>query len=225
MTLPVGEPVAAKPGTDTPRKMDRAGKFITLSPTNPDSDRGMLYECSHGSEQREELWTYMGYGPFADADAMRQWLIQCSESEDPFFLTVRECNSGSPVGMVGFLNIVPEARRLEIGHIWYAPDAQRTKTNTEAVYLLLCEAFDRLEYRRVEWKCDSLNARSRAAAARLAFQYEGVFRQHLIVKGRNRDTAWFSMLDGEWSAVKKNMELWLYDNEDGKLSLKDLNAG
>jgi RimJ/RimL family protein N-acetyltransferase len=125
--------------------------------------------------------------------------------------------------MVSFLNIVPDAYRLELGHIWYSPEAQRTKVNTETVYLMLCETFDRLKYRRVEWKCDALNERSRAAAERLGFKSEGIFRQHMIVKGRNRDTAWFSMLDREWPSIKKNMELWLYDNQEQKLSLRELN--
>ena len=125
--------------------------------------------------------------------------------------------------MVSFLNIVSDMRRLELGHIWYSPDYQRSNVNTEAIYLMLCEAFDRLKYRRVEWKCDSLNERSRSAALRLGFKFEGIFRQHMIIKGRNRDTAWFSMLDSEWTAVKKNMEVWLYHNSDQRLSLTTLN--
>lgn len=127
--------------------------------------------------------------------------------------------------MVSFLNIDAEMRRLELGHIWYTLDAQGTQANTEAVYLMLCEAFDRLHYRRVEWKCDALNARSRAAALRLGFSFEGIFWQHMVVKGRNRDTAWFAMLDGEWPAIKQNLETWLYRNPNWKLSLADLNSG
>ena len=123
--------------------------------------------------------------------------------------------------MVSFLNLAPDMRRLELGHIWYGPEAQKTKVNTEAVYLMLSEAFDRLRYRRVEWKCDSLNERSRSAADRLGFKFEGIFRCHLIVKGRNRDTAWYSLLDSEWSSVKKNLETWLYDSES--VSLRNLN--
>ncbi len=110
---------------------------------------------------------------------------------------------------------------LEIAHLWYTPDRQRSRTNTEVVHLLLREAFDGLGYRRVEWKCDSLNRRSRAAALRLGFHFEGVFAQHLIVKGRNRDTAWYSMLDREWALVRGNMEAWL--DSDGQRSLTELN--
>ena len=126
--------------------------------------------------------------------------------------------------MVSFLNIASDMLRLELGHIWYSPDVQRSNVNTEAAYLMLCEAFDRLKYRRVEWKCDSLNERSRSAAIRLGFRFEGIFRQHMIVKGRNRDTAWYSILDSEWAAVKKNMQMWLYQNPNQQLSLTELNS-
>jgi RimJ/RimL family protein N-acetyltransferase len=113
-------------------------------------------------------------------------------------------------------------RRLELGHIWYGLQAQRTKINTETIYLMLCRTFDELDYRRAEWKCDALNAHSRAAALRLGFRFEGTFRQHLIYKGRNRDTAWFAMMDHEWPRIKANMERWLAAEEPG-LSLAALN--
>jgi RimJ/RimL family protein N-acetyltransferase len=111
--------------------------------------------------------------------------------------------------MAAFMNIVPEHRRLEIGHIWYAPSAQRTEANTEAAYLMIREAFDGLGNRRLEWKCDALNERSRAAATRLGFTFEGVFRKHMIVRGRSRDSAWYSLLDTEWPAARDALERWL----------------
>ena len=114
-------------------------------------------------------------------------------------------------------------RRIEIGHIWYVPAAQRTRANTEVAYLLLRRAFEELGYRRVEWKCDASNARSRTAAERLGFTFEGIFRQHMIVKGRNRDTAWFSMLDAEWPRVRRAMETW-FEAEPGTVSLRTLAA-
>ena len=156
--------------------------------------------------------------------ACRSGLRKKLKSEDPLFFTVHHLESKQHVGMVSFLNIVLDMRRLELGHIWYSPDSQRSNVNTEAIYLMLCEAFDRLKYRRVEWKCDSLNEKSRAAALRLGFKFEGIFRQHMIIKGRNRDTAWYSMLDSEWAAVKKHMETWLYQNPDRRLSLTALNS-
>ncbi len=221
----VGEPVEPVTLVEPPARTRYEGRFVTLAPLDPASDLPELFACSHGNLASEQLWTYMGYGPFKDLAGMGEWLRKVAPSADPLFFAVTDRSSGKPVGMVSFLNIAPEARRLELGHIWYAPAAQRTKVNTESIYLMLSESFDRLGYRRVEWKCDALNARSRAAALRLGFQFEGIFRQHLIVKGRNRDTAWFSLLDREWPAIKKNLETWLYHNPDGKVSLTQLNGG
>ena len=222
-SLQVGNIVQPIMHVDVPQKTDYEGKFITLSPINPQTDVAELYECSHGSDVKEQIWTYMSYGPFDSTHDMHKWLEESAGSEDPLFFTVHHLESKQRVGMVSFLNIVSDMRRLELGHLWYSPDSQRSNVNTEAIYLMLCEAFDRLKYRRVEWKCDSLNERSRAAALRLGFKFEGLFRQHIIVKGRNRDTAWYSMLDSEWRAIKRNMEMWLYQNLDQQLSLTELN--
>lgn len=161
----------------------------------------------------------MTVGPFADAGAMAAWLEGCRRSDDPLFFTVNDLTSGRPVGLVSYMNIVPAHRRLELGNIWYTPAAQRTKINTESIYLMLGRSFDELGYRRVEWKCDALNARSRAAALRLGFQFEGIFRRHMIIRGRNRDTAWFAMTDGDWPRIKANLEAWLYG--DGSFSLTE----
>lgn len=224
-SLPVGDIVQSTAPVGLPQKTDYEGKFIRLSPVNPQDDVTDLYKCSHGSVSIEQIWTYMSYGPFDNTRSMQRWLEDGAKSEDPLFFTVHHLESKQRVGMVSFLNIVSDMRRLELGHIWYSPDSQRSNVNTEAIYLMLCEAFDRLKYRRVEWKCDSLNERSRTAALRLGFKFEGIFRQHIIVKGRNRDTAWYSMLDSEWAAVKRNMEMWLYQNPDQRLSLTILNNG
>ena len=222
-SLQVGNIVQSVASVDLPQRTDYVGKFVTLFPVNPKTDVVELYECSHGSDIKEQIWTYMSYGPFDSKHSMQMWLEVGAESEDPLFFTVHHLESKQRVGMVSFLNIVSDMRRLELGHLWYSPDSQRSNVNTEAIYLMLCEAFDRLKYRRVEWKCDSLNEKSRSAALRLGFKFEGTFRQHIIVKGRNRDTAWYSMLDSEWTAIKKNMEMWLYQNPDRKLSLTAIN--
>ena len=221
--LPVGNIIKSIAHIDLPQRTDYKGKFITLSPVNPQTDVADLYDCSHGSVSKEQIWTYMSYGPFDNTHSMQKWLEEGAESEDPLFFTVHHLESKQRVGMVSFLNIVFDMRRLELGHIWYSPNSQRSNVNTEAVYLMLCEAFDRLKYRRVEWKCDSLNESSRAAALRLGFKFEGIFRQHMIIKGRNRDTAWYAMMGNEWAAIKKNMEMWLYQNPDQQLSLTALN--
>ena len=224
-SLRVGNIVQPIAHVDLPQRRDYEGRFITLSPVSPQTDVAELYTCSHGSIIKEQIWTYMSYGPFDSRNSMQIWLEEGAASQDPLFFTVHHLESKQRIGMVSFLNIVSDMRRLELGHIWYSPDSQGSNVNTEAIYLMLCEAFDRLKYRRVEWKCDSLNEKSRAAALRLGFKFEGLFRQHIIVKGRNRDTAWYSILDSEWAAIKKNMEMWLYQNPDQELSLTALNNG
>jgi RimJ/RimL family protein N-acetyltransferase len=164
------------------------------------------------------------YEPFADAGEMQSWMQECARSDDPLFLTVHGHQAG-PVGMAAFLNVEPAHRRLEIGHIWYAPSAQRTEANTETAYLMMWEAFDGLGYRRVEWKCDALNERSRAAALRLGFTFEGVFRAHMIVRGRSRDSAWFSLIGTEWPAARDALERWLASDRDGRPPLGSLREG
>jgi RimJ/RimL family protein N-acetyltransferase len=220
--LPVGLPVDPVEKMTPPARQPLRGQFVSLLPLDADRDAARLYEISHSGITETQLWTYMPYGPFAGAVNMKSWLQQQAQSTDPLFFTVFENNSRQQVGLVSFLAIVPAMRRLELGHIWYGPEVQRTRVNTETIYLMLTEAFDRLNYRRVEWKCDALNSRSRAAAIRLGFKYEGLFRQHIIYKGRNRDTSWYAMLDYEWPTVKSNMARWLYSDEPN-LSLHQLN--
>jgi RimJ/RimL family protein N-acetyltransferase len=194
---------------------------VRLEPIDPAAHAGPLFACSHGEVETEELWTYMPYGPFADVGAMRSWLASIASSTDPLFFAVVDRERRVPVGMASFLNVDASMRRVELGHIWYGPAAQRTRANTEATALMLAHAFDDLGYRRVEWKCDALNERSRAAALRLGFTFEGIFRRHMVVKGRNRDTAWFSMLDMEWPVVRDAIDRWL-DAEPGSVSLAEL---
>ena len=175
-SLPIGNVIQPISHIDLPQKTNYEGKFIRLLPVNPQTDVSELYECSHGSDIKEQIWTYMSYGPFDSTHDMHKWLEEGARSEDPLFFTVHHLESKQRVGMISFLNIVPDMRRLELGHIWYSPDSQRSNVNTEAVYLMLCEAFDRLKYRRVEWKCDSLNERSRSTALRLGFKFEGTLQ-------------------------------------------------
>ena len=185
------------------------GRFVTLR--RPESaDAGPLYQATHGDPEREEVWAYMGYGPWAALDAFELWVDERQSSSDPLWFTVTSNDTGTPIGMVTILNADLPNRRLELGHIWYIPAAQRTAANTEATYLLLNEAFDHYRSRRVEWKCDANNSKSRQAALRLGFTFEGIFRNHMIVKGRNRDTAWFSITDAEWPAIKGTLENRLY---------------
>ena len=184
-----------------------------------------LWEAAKGDDT---LWSYMGYGPFADEAVFLAWVPERAVLADPYAYAVIDA-AGCAVGIATLMEIRPAMRVIEVGHIVYTPALQRTPLATEAQYLLARYVFDKLGYRRYEWKCNALNAPSRRAAERFGFTFEGVFRQHLIVKGRNRDTAWFSMLDGEWPARKAAFERWLApENFDGagrqKTSLSALMA-
>jgi RimJ/RimL family protein N-acetyltransferase len=220
---PLGEALSDTAPATPPRRKPYEGSYVRLVPVDPGNDVDELFLGSHGDAATEALWAYMPYGPFADPAAMRSWLEDCARSKDPLFFTVHDLGSGRRVGMVSYLNFVSAMRTIELGHIWYQPHAQRSRVNTESVYLMLREAFDAQRSRRVEWKCNALNSPSRTAALRLGFSFEGIFRQHLIVKGRNRDSAWFSMLDHEWPKVRANMETWLY-GQAPRPSLRALNA-
>ena len=220
--LPVGDPVEETPAR-RPRRSPLDGRFVSLVPVDPAAHAHRLYVNAHdGSDEAARMWTYMAYGPWSDEEGMRAWLETLPASDDPLFLAVIDRTTDEPVGIATFMNVDLVMKHLELGNIWYAPRAQRTRANTETVFLMLREAFDGLGHRRVEWKCDALNARSRAAAERLGFTFEGVFRQHMIIKGRNRDTAWYAMLDHEWPGVRANMKRWLA--ADPPPSLRELNA-
>ena len=156
------------------------------------------------------MWTYMAVGPFnADRAGFDAWLASCETSTDPLFYTVISTETGKAMGYTSYLRIEPKVGVIEVGNITLSPALQRTVMATETMYLMMKRVFDELGYRRYEWKCDSLNAQSRSAAARLGFTYEGIFRQATLYKGRNRDTAWFSILDSEWPALKTRFEGWL----------------
>jgi RimJ/RimL family protein N-acetyltransferase len=182
------------------------GENVRLEPVDPDRHAEQLFQASAGAD---DLWTYMSYGPFESQATFREWLDERAASWDPIFYTVVDRQAKAARGMASYLRIEPEHRVIEIGHIWFAPILQRTRQATEAIYLMARHAFDDLGYRRLEWKCNALNAASRRAAERFGFTFEGIFRQHMIIKGQNRDTAWFSIIDGEWPRVRATFEEWL----------------
>lgn len=219
------ESVTAGSLENAPRREILKGRYVRLDPLDATRDARALFDQSHGSEDRRRIWEYLPDGPFADLAAMEHWLHLQERVAEYMFFTVIDTDSDTPVGMVSFLNIVPVMRRLEVGYIWYGLSAQRTRINTESIFLMLRHAFDDLSYRRVEWKCNALNQRSRDAAIRLGFVFEGVFARHMIVKGRNRDTAWYAMTDRRWPAVKANMTRWLYESDAESVSLRTLNTG
>jgi RimJ/RimL family protein N-acetyltransferase len=213
-TLPIGPSIDSH-SAKRPERATLEGRWVTLVPLNPNEHAKALYEGSNGDAAREAAWAYLFDGPYASLDEFRANLEAKARSTDPLFFTVIDKASGKAVGYQTFLRIDLPNRVIEVGNILYTPAIQRTAGATEAQYLFAAHVFDDLGYRRYEWKCNSLNAPSRRAAERFGFTFEGIFRQHMIVKGRNRDTAWFAMLDSEWPARKAAYERWLApDNFD-----------
>ncbi len=151
----------------------------------------------------------MGYGPFADFASFETWLVERAASKDPLFYAVMDFATGRAAGMASYLRMAPADGVIETGHIWFTPLLQRTRQATEAIFLMARYAFDTLGNRRFEWKCNARNAPSRRAAQRFGFTFEGIFRQHMVIKGRNRDTAWYAMTDREWPGIKAAFEAWL----------------
>ncbi len=203
--LPVGPALDWAP-VAPPGRTPMRGAHAALEPIDPAIHGQSLYDAMGGDAA---LWTYMSVGPFADYATFEAWLTGCVTPNDPLCFAILDLADGRAKGMASYLRIAPATGVIEIGSIWFGPALQRTPAATEAIYLLARRAFDELGYRRLEWKCDALNAASRRAAKRFGFTYEGEFRQHVVYKGRNRDTAWFAMLDGEWPAIRAGFERWL----------------
>jgi RimJ/RimL family protein N-acetyltransferase len=213
-----------------PQREPLAGRFIRLEPLAPGQHGDDLWQALQGPGCDPALWDYLPYGPFASREPFDAWLAGNAQSADPLFFSVIDLASGRAVGLLSYLRIAPKDGCIEIGHIAFGQAMQRTPGSTEAVWLLARHAFDDLGYRRLEWKCNALNTRSLRAAVRLGFVHEGLFRQHMLVKGQNRDTAWFAIIDGEWPARREAFERWLAaDNfsADGrqKRRLEDLRGG
>jgi len=202
---PVGLPVDTEPAK-LPGPVTLEGRFGRLEKLDPPRHSAALWEALKGYDR---VWTYMSsYGPFVDADTFAEWLAGRATLEDPYCYAVVD-TTGRALGILALWRMRTDTRVVEVGHVVYAPALQRTSLGTEAQYLLARYVFETLGYRRYEWKCNALNAPSRRAAERLGFTFEGIFRQETIAKGRNRDTAWLSMLDTEWPARKAAFEKWL----------------
>jgi RimJ/RimL family protein N-acetyltransferase len=220
----VGKPVDATPAA-RPQPVALAGRFGRVEKLEA-RHAADLWRAVKGDDT---LWPYMGYGPFADEAAFLAWVPERAALPDPYAYAVIDA-SGHAVGIATLMEIRPAMRVIEVGHIVYSPALQRTPLATEAQYLLARYVFETLAYRRYEWKCNALNAPSRRAAERFGFTFEGVFRQHMLVKDRNRDTAWYSLLDGEWPVARAAFEAWLDEanfDADGRQrrSLAELRAG
>jgi RimJ/RimL family protein N-acetyltransferase len=199
----IGSPLPNWTSPPHPPREPIVGRYCRLEPLDPAIHAAALYETYAGNDAG---WTYLAIGPFRSLESYRDWMDSVHAVNDPLFFAILD--RGKPVGVASYLRITPAAGSIEVGHVNFSPKLKRSSVATEAMYLMMETAF-RLGYRRYEWKCDDLNAPSRAAARRLGFSYEGTFRQATVYKGRNRDTAWYSVIDAEWPALREAFETWL----------------
>jgi RimJ/RimL family protein N-acetyltransferase len=224
---PVGDVVAGWKPPRVPPREPLVGRWCRLEPLDPARHAADLF-AANALDADGRNWTWLPYGPFASLDAYRAWMDQSCCGADPLFFAIVNPATRKPEGVASWLRIDPANGSIEVGHINYAPPLQRTPAATEAMYLMMRRAFE-LGYRRYEWKCNALNGPSRVAAQRLGLSFEGVFRQATVVKGRNRDTAWYAAIDAEWPALRAAFERWLDPaNFDGqgrqRASLSSLTA-
>ena len=189
-----------------PSKKKLIGKYCFLEPINIKKHSKDLYK-NFSLDKKNIIWTYLPYGPFKSYGSFKKWLKSFCLNKDPFFYAIYSKKHNQYCGMASYLRITPEHGSIEVGHINYSPILQNTTEGTETMYLMMKNAFENLRNRRYEWKCNNLNSASKYAAERLGFKFEGIFRQMFIFKGRNRDTAWYSIIDKEWPNYKKNIYL------------------
>lgn len=204
----IGLPVPDWRGAKPPEREAMQGTHCRLEPLAADRHAAALFRA-YAADARGRNWTYLPYGPFSTLAEYQGFLAERQASRDECFFAIVDPKSDQPVGVAAYLRISPQTGSIEVGHLSYSPALQRTAASTEAMFLMMKRVFDDWGYRRYEWKCDALNAPSRAAAMRLGFRFEGVFRKLMVVKGRNRDTAWLSIVDDEWPGIRAAFEAWL----------------
>lgn len=204
---PIGFPVPGWRRPPRPPREVMMGRWCRVEPLDPACHAEPLF-AAYALDADAGGWTYLPYGPFADAAEYRTWMEAIAGGDDPLFFAIVDPASGRPIGVASYLRIDPAAGSIEVGHLRFSSLLQRTPAATEAMILMMRNAFA-LGYRRYEWKCDALNAPSRAAALRLGLSFEGVFRQAVVIKNRNRDTAWFAATDRDWPALAAAFERWL----------------
>jgi RimJ/RimL family protein N-acetyltransferase len=225
---PVGAPVPGWTPRAQPPRQPIEGRYCRLEALDPQRHAADLF-AAYSQAPDERDWTYLSTGPFADAAAYRAYAERAALSADPLHYVVIERKSGKAVGTLALMRIDPANGVIEVGFVTFSPLLKRTPVSSEAQYLLMKHVFNELGYRRYEWKSDSLNGPSRQAAARLGFQFEGIFRQAVVYKGRNRDTAWFAIIDSDWPPLRAAFETWLAPENfdaDGqqRLSLTQIRA-
>jgi len=204
---PIGPPLPNWKPPPAPPREPLEGRFCRLEPLDIQRHSAPVY-AANSADAEGKLWTYMAYGPFATLAEYRAWMAGKCLGDDPLFFAIIDKANGQPVGVASYLRITPAAGSIEVGHLLFSPRLQRKPAATEAMFLMMQGAFE-LGYRRYEWKCDALNAASRAAAQRLGLSFEGVFRNATVYKGRSRDTAWFAAIDSDWPALKAAFYEWL----------------
>jgi RimJ/RimL family protein N-acetyltransferase len=208
VTLPLGEPIDWR-GAKPPARVELRGAHVLVRPLDAARDAPALYAASHPPGGDPGIWTYLSVGPYRSAPEMQEELADSVRSEDPLVFALCDPRDESALGSASYMRAVPEHGVIEIGAIWFGPALRRSTAASEAIYLLLAHAFEELGYRRVEWKCNALNAASRRAAERFGWRFEGIFERHQVVKGRNRDTAWYAITDARWPVVRDAFERWL----------------
>lgn len=204
---PIGRPLPDWKPPEPPARAPMEGRYCRLEPLDPRRHAPSLH-LANSTDAEGRMWTYLPYGPFDGLENFRAWTEEMSRRIDPLFFAIVDRANGQAVGLASYLRIDPAAGSIEVGHVVYSPLLQRTPAGTEAMFLMMEQAF-KLGYRRYEWKCDALNSPSRAAALRFGFSFEGIFRQATVVKGRNRDTSWHSIIDCEWPSLRNGFERWL----------------
>ena len=205
---PIGFAMADWQARSRPPRTTMKGRYCRVEAINVETHAADLFEA-FSADREGRIWTYLAYGPFATEDTFRAWMESYCIGGDPLFHAILDQASGKALGVASFLRIEPTPGVIEVGHINYSPALQRSRVATEAMYLMMRRVFVELGYRRYEWKCDELNAGSQGAARRYGFLYEGLFRQATIYKGRNRDTAWYAMIDADWPGIEAAYEAWL----------------
>lgn len=206
-----------------PSRTPLIGRYGRLEPLHTGDHASSLF-LTFEENQTGIDWTYLPYGPFDSLAAFKSWIDGTCLSQDPLFFAIVDADADRALGVASLMNVRPESGCIEVGHVHFGPALQRTRLGTEAVYLMMSHVFE-LGYRRFEWKCDSCNRRSRNAALRYGFSFEGIFRQHLVVKGRNRDTAWYAAVDREWPALRAAYETWLHPGNFDEHGLQRLRFG
>jgi RimJ/RimL family protein N-acetyltransferase len=204
---PIGPEMPDWRAPPAPPRAPMNGRYCSVEPLSAERHAADLWAANaHDAERRN--WTYLLNGPFERFEAYRDWVVEAARGDDPQFHAIVARTTGRAVGVASYLRIAPQAGSIEVGNINFSPLLARTPAATEAMMLMMCRAFE-LGYRRYEWKCDALNAPSRAAALRLGFTFEGIFRKALVYRGRSRDTAWFAVIDDDWPALHTAFERWL----------------